>query len=61
MKKKKKPSEETYQITPKGLMWSETGDDKAWDSLELYCYRNQFNGVLVDKDGGKFVNIEVSK
>jgi len=57
MRKKK---EDTYQITPKGLIGLAMCDNKnsCWDELELYCYRYGYNAILIDNNGGQFIHIE---
>ena len=57
--KKKKKNEERYVITPKGLLLIATADSKdTWDELALHCYRNNFNAILIDANGGEFIKVE---
>jgi len=56
----KKQKEEMYVITPKGLIHYAIGENKnSWDELELYCYRHGFNAMLINKEGGEFINVEL--
>jgi len=60
MKPKKKKQEETYSITPKGFIEYSISDSKSiWDDLELYCYRHGYNAILINKDGGEFIKVEI--
>ena len=58
---KKKKVNETYKITPKGLISLNAGEltDAIWDALKLYCYENNYSAILVNKEGGKFINVEL--
>jgi hypothetical protein len=57
---KKEKSKETYFITPKGLIGLATTDNKdIWDDLELFCYRHGYNAILVNRDGGEFIKVEM--
>jgi hypothetical protein len=66
MGKRKKKPEPLYHITPKGLIGSALAGagayemcDKVWDELELYCYRNKLNCIVINKDGGVFTEVEL--
>ena len=64
MKKCRKKSnkiqqEEAYQITPKGvIVMAVEGGLDVYAALELYGLRNGFNAVLLDAEGGKFIQAE---
>jgi hypothetical protein len=62
MAKKKEPR---FQLTAKGLIQLATNDEEItqdiWDELELHCYHNDFNAILIDPEGGKFVKIELKE
>lgn len=57
-----KKDKSVYQITPKGIISLAANDDQRtqaiWDGLELYCYRNGYNAIIIDKKGGQFVKVE---
>jgi hypothetical protein len=57
---KKNTKTEAYRVTPKGLIGLATMDNKdIWDDLELFCYRHGYNAILVNRDGGEFINVEM--
>lgn len=58
-KKTTKKDEEVYSITFKGLLSTLTEDyEKIYDGIELHCFRNQVNAIVM-KDGGIFTEVEL--
>jgi len=59
---KKKNNEESFCITPKGLiMLSTIENTNIWNDLELHCYRYGYNAILINKDGGEFIKVKKEK
>ena len=54
--RKNRPKKEVYILTPKGLIGG-----LIWDQLELYCYRFNYNAILVNKKGGEFIKVVLDK
>ena len=55
--KKRKQHKEEYIITPKGLFECALSENKdIWDDLVLFCYRHDYNAILINKEGGEFIN-----
>lgn len=60
-----KKQQETYQITPKGLILLETNDqslaDAIMDSLELAARRSNCNAILINNEGWDFISVGKKK
>jgi len=58
----KKKVDETYRITPKGLIdFATTENSDIWENIELFCYRHGYNAILVNRDGGEFIKVETEE
>jgi hypothetical protein len=58
----KKKVDETYIITPKGLIAFATPENShIWEDIELFCYRHGYNAILVNRDGGEFIKVEMEE
>ena len=59
-----KKIEETYMITPKGVIALHTNHEEAtkiMEALELQALRMKCNALLIDSDGWEFIKVDKTK